>query len=56
VHYKKTALVQELAVLKMAKNNSRNMYEWFPTHGQVQFHGNKLIYIVFVALPTIATA
>jgi len=40
----------------MAINNSRNMYDWFPIHGQVQFDGNKLTYIVFIALRTIATA
>ena len=32
------------------------MYDWFPIHGQVQFDGNKLTYIVFIALRTIATA
>jgi hypothetical protein len=31
--------------LKMAIKNSRNIYEWLPIHGQVQFVGNKLIYI-----------
>ena len=31
--------------LKMAINNSRNMWEWFTIHRQVKFVGNKLIHV-----------
>lgn len=31
--------------LKMAMNNSRNMWKWFTIHGQMQFVGNKLILV-----------
>jgi hypothetical protein len=52
---KKLYLYKIWRSLKMAINNSRNMYERLPIHGQVQFDGSKLIYIVFIALLTIAT-
>jgi len=31
--------------LKMAINNSRNMWEWFTIHEQVKFVGNKLLHV-----------
>jgi len=52
---KKLYLYKNWGSLKMAINNSRNMYEWLPIHRQVQFDGSKLIYIVFIVLLTIAT-